>query len=66
MIFGHEWGDLPMKIFGKSYHEWPQKIVIHGNEGIVLFLTRCLCLEHTFPLKSSIVHFVVVAKEDLF
>ena len=47
-IFGHEWGDWPMiftsdesrvKIIGKSPHEW-QKIVIHGNECINLFLLR--------------------------
>ena len=28
-----------VKIIGKSPHEWP-KIVIHGNECIILFLTR--------------------------
>ena len=28
-----------MKIIGKSRHKWP-KIVIHGNECIILFLTR--------------------------
>ena len=54
-IFGHEWGDLPM-IFtsDKVTREWQshswkslanhltsdQKIVIHGNEGIILFLTH--------------------------
>ena len=32
----HEWR---MKIIGKSHHERP-KIVIHGNECIILFLTR--------------------------
>ena len=44
ICFAHEWDDLPMilsrvKIIGKSHHEWP-KIVIHGNECIILFLTR--------------------------
>ena len=47
-IFGHDWGDLPIfswvtkswvKIIGKSLHEW-SKIVIYGNEWIILFLTR--------------------------
>ena len=28
-----------VKIIGKSHHEWP-KIVIHGNECIILFLVR--------------------------
>ena len=28
-----------VKIIGKSHHEWP-KIVIHGNECFILFLTR--------------------------
>ena len=46
-IFGHDWGDLPIfswvtkswvKIIGKSLHEW-SKIVIYGNECIILFLT---------------------------
>ena len=41
-IFCYSWGDLPM-IFtsdevGKSPPEWP-KIVIHGNECIILFRT---------------------------
>ena len=30
-----------VKIIGKSHHEWP-KNVIHGNECIILFLTRYL------------------------
>ena len=30
-----------VKIMGKSHHKWPQ-IVIHGNECIILFLTRYL------------------------
>ena len=29
----------PVKIIAESLHEW-QKIVIHGNEYIILFLTR--------------------------
>ena len=28
-----------VKIVGKSYHGWPKKILIHGNECIILFLT---------------------------
>ena len=36
MLFFHSWR---VKIIGKSHHEWP-KIVIHGNECIILFLTR--------------------------
>ena len=47
-IFCHEWGDSAMisrvtksrvKIIAESPHEW-QKILIHGNECIILFLTR--------------------------
>ena len=46
--FGHEWGDLPM-IFTSdevtSENQWQitsrvTKIAIHGNECIILFLTR--------------------------
>ena len=49
-FFGHEWGDLPM-IFTSdevtSENHWQitswvtKKIVIHGNECIILFLTCC-------------------------
>ena len=45
------------------------KIVIHGNECIILFLTRYLnwCLEHTILLKQlSIADFAIVAKDSLF
>ena len=43
-----------VKIIGKSHHEWPQ-IVIHGNECIILFLTRYfMSLEHTILLKTII------------
>ena len=51
-FFGHEWGDLPM-IFTSdevtsenkslaNHLTSDQKIVIHGNECIILFLTRYL------------------------
>ena len=50
--------------FANDFHEWrshewksltnhltnDHKIVIHGNECIILFLPRYLCLEHTIPL----------------
>ena len=28
-----------MKVIGKSPHKWPPKIIIHGNECIILFIT---------------------------
>ena len=49
-----------VKISGKSPHEWP-KIVIHGNECIILFLT-CNFLSWT----HCSAHFAIVAKEGLF
>ena len=42
-----------VKIIAESPHEW-QKIVIHGNECIILFLTRYVCHEHTNPLRTII------------
>ena len=43
-----------VKIIGKSHHEWP-KFVIHGNECIILFLTRYfMSLEHTILRKNII------------
>ena len=62
LFLGHEWGDLRM-IF-TIRHEWKSlanritsdpKIVIHGNECILLFLTRYfMSLEHTILLKTII------------
>ena len=43
------------------------KIVIHGNECIILFLTRYWCPEHSIPPKQlSIADLAVVAKDSLF
>ena len=44
-----------------------QKIVIHGNECIILFLTRYFFHpEHTIPLKQlSIADFAIVAKDGV-
>ena len=42
-----------VKIIGESHHEWP-KIAIHGNECIVIFLTRYfISSEHTTPPKNN-------------
>ena len=56
-----------VKIIDKSHHEWP-KIVIHGNECFILFLTRYFMSANTqFCLKpSSIAHFANVTKDGLF
>ena len=75
-FFDHEWGDLPM-IFTSdevtSENHWQitsrvtKKIVIHGNECIILFLTRCfISWTHRSAKQSSIVHFTIVARDDLF
>ena len=42
-----------------------QKIVVNGNECIILFLTCSLCSEHTI-LQLSIPDFTIVAKDGLF
>ena len=45
-----------VKIIAESPHEW-HKIVIHGNEYIILIVTRYFmytCNEHTNPLKLSL------------
>ena len=71
-----------MRLFANDFHEWrshewkssanhipsEQKIVIQGNECIILFLARYfMSWTHNFAKKqSSIVHFAIVAKEDLF
>ena len=56
----HSWKSLPncesslVKIIAESPHEW-KKIVIYGNECIILFfLHAILCYEHTNPLKTII------------
>ena len=56
-----------VKITGKTHHEWP-KIVIHGNESIILCITRyIMSWTHKYVEKpSSIVHFAIYAKEGLF
>ena len=54
----HEWKSLANRI--TSDH----KIVIHGDECIILFLTRYLT---TIPLKQlSIADFAIVTKDSLF
>ena len=71
--WSHEWKSLAnhltsssrMKIIGKSPHEWP-KNRIHGNECIILFLTRYFVLNTPFRNKhSSIYHFAIVAMDGL-
>ena len=64
-IWGHEWGEW--KLLANRITSDP-KIVIHGNECIILFLTRYLMSwTHTIPLKQlSIADFAIVAKDSLF
>ena len=77
-FFGHEWGDLAI-IFTSdevtsekslaNHLTSDQNIVIHGNECIILFLTRYfMSWAHNFARQkqSSIVRFVIVVKEGLF
>ena len=56
-----------VKIIAESPHEW-QKIVIHGNECIILFLTRYfMSWTHKSAKElSSSAHFPIVAKGGLF
>ena len=44
-----------VKIIGKSRHEWP-KIIIHGNECIILFLTQYFMPWTHNPHKTIIDH----------
>ena len=75
-IFGHEWGDLPMIFMSDevtSENHWQitsrvtKKIVIHGNECIILFLT-CYFMSWTQDSAASITiaYFAIVAKDGLF
>ena len=43
-----------MKIIGKSHHERPKKIVIHGNECIILLLACYFMSKKTIKLKAII------------
>ena len=52
--FGHEWGDLPMIIIGKSPHEWLKKSLFTVTNVLSYFLHASLCPEHTIPLKAII------------
>ena len=68
--------------FSNDFHEWwshewkslanhltsDQKIVIHGNEDIILFLTRYFYILNTpFRYKQlSVAHFANVARDGLF
>ena len=73
----HEWKSLAnhltrdqksllMKIIGKSPHSWP-KIVIHGNECIILFLTRYFVLNTPFRYKqTSFAHFAIAPRTVFF
>ena len=49
----------------KNHLTSDQNIVIHGNECIILFLTRYF-MSWAHSKQSPIVHFVIVAKEGLF
>ena len=51
------------KVIAESPHEW-QKVVIHGNKCIILFLKRYLCPEHTIP-PNPITDFAIVTKNGL-
>ena len=55
-----------VKIIGKSRHEWPKSLLAVTN-ALFYFLHAIWCSEHTIPLKSSsIAHFAIVVKDDLF
>ena len=63
----HEWRSHEWKIIAESPHEW-QKIVIHGNECIILFLTRYF-LSWTHKSAKNYhraLIFAIVAKGGLF
>ena len=49
-----------VKIIGKSHHDWP-KIVIHGNECIISFLTRFLIHNSATTIDRWFRHFVFLA-----
>ena len=63
-----QWFSLLTKSRVAEFHyEW-QKVDIHSNSYIILFLTHYLCPDrHIQPLKqSSIAHFPIFAKGGLF
>ena len=41
-----------VKIIGKSPHEWPKEIIIHGNECIIPFFTRYISWTHRSTTKN--------------
>ena len=41
-----------VKIIGKSPHEWPKEIIIHGNECIIPFFTRYISWTHRSATKN--------------
>ena len=60
----HKWQSHEWKIIGKSHHVW-YKIVIHGNECIILFLIYAIFMSWTQCRKKqlSIVDFATAAKD---
>ena len=63
----HEWRNHEWKLFANGITSDP-KVVIHGNECIILFLTRNLCpWAHTSAKKkSSVADVTIVIKDGLF
>ena len=58
----HEWRSHEWKSLANHITSNP-KMVIHGNECVILFLTRYLSRTHNL---RSIAHFAIVAKDGLF
>ena len=55
-----------VQVIGKSYHEWLKKSLFKVANVLFHFLHVIIFPEHSIPLKqSSIVHFAIVAKEDI-
>ena len=61
----HEWRSHELKSL-KNHITSDQKIVIHGKECIIIFLTCNICSEHSIPLETTIDRsFAIVAKEGI-